>query len=127
MIWCDRIRKKFPNILGKLAFVECPSGWETLIEHMCLDIVKYETYLLADPSYSPIVFLQLKEKFGGLTAYYQGGHIKGDHISAIGDMIHSYEQKSNSICSLCGAIDSVTRKIYTRGWVYVRCESCYNA
>lgn len=127
MIWCDRIRKKFPKLLGKLAFIECPSGWEKLIEDMCLDVVKYETYLVADPDYSPIVFIQIKEKFGGLVAYYQGGHINGDYISAVSDIIHDYEKRAMDVCSLCGAVDSVTRKIYTRGWVYTRCKDCINA
>jgi len=57
----------------------------------------------------------VKEKFGGLRFYVNGGD------RATEAYIHFAEFLSNSVCEDCGATIGVTQ---TSGWVYTRCPSC---
>ena len=122
-MWCESIRKRFPTLLGDLAGIECPAGWETMIEQMCLDILKYEAFLVDNTNYTPVRFVQIKEKFGYLRAYHDGGTINNDiFISIIPTVIRQYEDISASVCNVCG---STNAKLYVkRSWMYPVCDDC---
>jgi hypothetical protein len=61
---------------------------------------------------------QIKEKFGGLCFYYNGGD---DDIYG---MTRLAESLSYKICEHCGTTINVGK---TQGWIYVCCKSCHNA
>lgn len=65
----------------------------------------------------PIQITQIKEKFGGLRFYINGGD----------DSIYAYigfaESLSYKICESCGTTHNVGQ---TKGWIYTCCKKCYD-
>jgi len=70
--------------------IECGDGWYDLVDKMCEDL----SYLAKLES-SDTIFVQIKQKFGGLRCYADYTHIQ--HI-----VIDYYERKSYHICEICG-------------------------
>jgi hypothetical protein len=64
-----------------------------------------------------VVATQVKEKFGSLNFYYNGGD---DYISG---MISLAENMSNDICEFCGSTENIG---HTKGWIYTICKSCHS-
>lgn len=62
--------------------------------------------------------VQVKEKFGGLRFYIDGG---SDEIFT---MIHMAEHLSYGICEQCGATKNVTQN--ETGWISTLCPTCRN-
>jgi hypothetical protein len=60
---------------------------------------------------------QIKEKFGGLCFYYNGGDNK------ISGMVYLAESLSYRICEQCGTTLNVGQ---TSGWIYTCCWDCLN-
>lgn len=60
---------------------------------------------------------QIKEKFGGLRFYYDGGD------RDIFGMTRLAESLSYAICETCGSTKDVGR---TQGWYYTICKPCYD-
>jgi hypothetical protein len=109
----------------------CGDGWYELLNSLCEEIdchieqenfnrkrryekLKWWRKLFTKPQ-SAITFeaRQVKEKFGSLRFYYDGGddRIKG--------MVRMAESISNRICDVCGG---AARPVYpTESWVAVRC------
>lgn len=58
---------------------------------------------------------QIKEKFGGLCFYYEGGN---DYIEGL---IGLAERMCYSTCEYCGTTENVG---HTQGWISTICESC---
>ena len=65
----------------------------------------------------PIQITQIKEKFGGLRFYINGGD---DYIYG---MIALAESLSYKICESCGTTINVGQ---TQGWIYTCCKDCYD-
>ena len=63
----------------------------------------------------PVVFDQVKEKYGTLTVYYHGGD---GYIRALVDMVASF---SSVTCEFCGTTKDT---VLTSGWISVRCPAC---
>lgn len=59
---------------------------------------------------------QIKEKFGGLRFYINGGD---DYIYG---MIDLAEHMSYNTCEICG--DTKTVKLRGKGWLFTRCDDC---
>lgn len=104
---------------------ECGDGWYDLIDTMCERIQSHidhtnkrrDILLTKEPDQAPdevpqVVAVQVKEKFGTLRFYYDGGN---DHIRGIVNMA---EAISNRICMTCGK----PGKLHTKGWWNVACE-----
>jgi hypothetical protein len=64
-----------------------------------------------------LVMIQVKEKFGGLRIYSQGGD---DHIIS---MIQIVESLSYRICENCGAMNQTVRQTRTN-WIRTLCADC---
>jgi len=97
--------------------VECGDGWYMLIEQLMENI---ESHLDPENTWPrkeriPLEIIQIKEKFGGLRFYYNGGDdiVKG--------MIQLAEGLSYHICEHCGSTKNVTQ---TTGWIKTLCEDC---
>jgi len=58
---------------------------------------------------------QIKEKFGGLRFYYNGGD------DVIHGMVSLAENLSYEICELCGSTKNIMQ---TEGWITTLCEDC---
>ncbi len=92
---------------------ECSDGWYNLIDELCDTIQSYiDMNSRPDNVIPQVVVEQVKEKFGTLRFYYQGG----DRL--IDGMVWFAESMSSRICEECG--NPGTRK--GQGWIYTACE-----
>ena len=92
----------------------CGDGWFTLIEELCGNIQSYIDNNSRPGRIIPQVTVdQVKEKFGTLRFYYQGGN------DVIDGMVWFAESMSGRICEVCGnpGIRQGT------GWVYTACKA----
>jgi hypothetical protein len=87
-------------------------GWFGLIEALSKEIVYHETHLKDKTNYQPVVIEQIKEKFGGLRFYYQGGneYIRG--------LVNMAEIIADQTCETCGA----PGKKRSGGWIRTLCD-----
>jgi|SRR5581483_2190357 len=106
----------FKNIYGHpsktcMAFgLDCGEGWYDLIYETCKKIKELDRD-------NTFVFLQIKEKFGGLRLYCSGGN------KEIGVIISKAEDESYKICEYCGTKENIT----TEGrWILTLCKDCRN-
>jgi len=86
-------------------------GWYWLIDNLCLQL-QHDTDVNDQPQ---VVASQVKEKFGGLRFYVNGG--TDQQYGAI----HFAEMLSSSICEICGTTKGVGQ---TEGWINSLCEKC---
>lgn len=96
--------------------IECGDGWYWLIHNLIDTIDRY----LTDNKHlniQPIQITQIKEKFGSLRFYYNGG----DEL--IRGMVWLAESMSYYICEDCGTTDDIG---HTEGWILTVCKNCAN-
>lgn len=116
--------------------IACGDGWYDLIDQLCGEIqnqvdnvnrnrrnkLKLSARTLVPVNFEEITCeaTQVKEKFGGLRFYVEGGD---EYISGA---IAMAESLSYQICTECGCKSDVdTQK--NRGWIYTLCKSCKSA
>jgi hypothetical protein len=115
--------------------IECGDGWYNILNSLCFQIQSYIDFREemnehivkrnkeADPegqidqqmlveSIPQAVVSQVKEKFGTLRFYYDGGDEKID------GMVRMAEAMSAVTCEVCGNAG----KIRGRGWYYTSCD-----
>lgn len=89
-------------------FFECGNGWFDLIRRLSFSLSAL-TALAADD----ILVVQVKEKYGRLRVYVDGGNEEAQ------DLIDAAEEESQYICDLCGAAGSLS----VTGWRSTRCAA----
>jgi len=102
--------------------IECGDGWYDLINSICQIVgslnknIKDRNRLIAGNNETIIDFKfdQIKEKFGGLRAYYSGGN---DYIRGLVSMA---ETMSYKICEVCGNKGKPNKG----GWISTLCDGC---
>lgn len=130
---CDRYPKIFADRHGSATETlmcwgfECGDGWFNIIDKLCANIQNHidwrnksrERLLESNPHNVPIlpeipqvVAVQVKEKFGTLRFYYDGGD---DYIRGLAAMADSM---SAVTCEECGKPG--TRR--GRNWLYTACD-----
>lgn len=109
--------KNYPQLFSKPfgGFAIGP-GWWPIIEKLCANIQSYidwsNTNRKERPVVEQVVVEQIKEKFGGLRFYYQGGDDK------IAGMVRMAECWADHSCEDCGAPG--TRR--SGGWIRTLCD-----
>lgn len=122
--------KSFPKIFPKLDrsqsdsvtfWFECSDGWYNIIYTLCSNIQNYIDWKIENNKLSPleaeslqVVATQIKEKYGTLRFYANGGD------EATDGMIGLAESFSAHTCEGCGNVG----KNYNDGWVRTHCEPC---
>ena len=91
---------------------ECGDGWFWLVDQLMSSIQNY----CKNNKKPSISVTQIKEKFGGLRFYYDGGNDK------INGMVWFAENLSYQICETCGTTNHVGQT--TKGWIYTICKDC---
>ncbi|WP_043765384.1 hypothetical protein [Algiphilus aromaticivorans] len=111
-----------------------PDGWHRLVVEACAGLARH----------SPQGhWLQIKEKFGGLRLYYDGGPLRLDLQAADGvhciafspggglveptdlnALISGLEKASRETCCLCGGVQGTGRAVCFSGWWLTACETC---
>ena len=104
----DPLRQDIPTMIALWGF-ECGDGWMDLIYRLSREISTYIESIGLD-----IVATQVKEKFGTLRFYTDGGD------EEVFRLIDAGEHESATICELCGAPGTLAMK----GWCSTRCSSC---
>jgi hypothetical protein len=88
---------------------EIGDGWYKLMYDLVEGLAKIDTE-------KSIKVFQIKEKFGGLRFYYNGG--PGREAD---DLVDIAEDRSFHTCEECG---EPGKEVNPTGWIYVRCEKC---
>ena len=102
---------------------DCGDGWFNIINQLCQNIQNhiewnnknFEKGYAQYKQVPQVVATQVKEKFGSLRFYYDGGD---DFISGLVSMA---ESMSGVTCECCG-VPTTSRTIH--GWVTTLCEAC---
>ena len=124
----ERMTTKFPLMFeGRHGGFETGPGWWPIIEALCTNIQEHinwqnsnrELLLKNNPNnyeipkeVPQVVIQQIKEKFGGLRFYYEGGDER------IRGMVIMAESWAGSSCEECGAPGYRT----SEGWIKTLCE-----
>jgi hypothetical protein len=95
----------------------CGDGWYPII---------YDTCELLEFIKAPLVWTQIKEKFGGLRMYY---HFTEDDFpllmrNAVDAIINAAEEKASRTCESCGDFHTAYIRC-TFGWYRCECDECY--
>ena len=107
----ERFPKMFAQPYGGFC---CGEGWWPIIESLCSNIQHYINWKNKEAEVVPqVVVAQIKEKFGGLRFYYDGGD---EHISGMVIMAESWADKS---CETCGSPGTSGGK----GWIKTLCPT----
>lgn len=112
--FAKRMEEKYPKMFsqpyGGFAVGE---GWWPILQALCSNIQHYLNWKNKDSEVVPqVVVAQIKEKFGGLRFYYDGGD---DRIQGMVSMAESWADKSCEICGKPG-----TRR--SGGWIRTLCD-----
>lgn len=99
---------------------EVGDGWYTIIDHLCSNIQSHidwinQNHEKGNENYEPVpqvVATQVKEKFGGLRFYYNGGD---EYIDGLVRMAESWAE---STCERCGNLG----KLRGQYWLYTACD-----
>jgi hypothetical protein len=107
----DRFPKMFATPYGGFC---CGEGWWPILETLCGQIQHHIDWKIKQGNdITQVTVAQIKEKFGGLRFYYDGGD---DEICGMVSMAESWASAS---CEICGAPGSSGGK----GWIKTLCPT----
>jgi hypothetical protein len=117
-VFAKQMEEKYPKMFaqpyGGFAIGE---GWWPIIESLCANIQSHTDWWNKNretrPVVEQVVVAQIKEKFGGLRFYYDGGD---DQISG---MVRMAEAWASHACEECGAPGTAGGK----GWIKTLCST----
>ena len=113
----QRLKEKYPKMFSQpYGGIAVGAGWWPIIESLCANIQHYTDWWNKNredrPVVEQVVVAQIKEKFGGLRFYYDGGDEKID------GMVRMAESWADHSCEECGA-PGKSRK---GGWIKTLCD-----
>lgn len=103
-----RWRKPYRSIYPISFGFECGDGWFKIINNLIKKIDKLDVN-------NEVRIFQIKEKFGGLRVYVEGGL-----TDEMYDLIEKAETKSYKTCENCGKPGKPNKF----GWISTLCEDC---
>ena len=112
-----RMKEAYPKIFAKpFGGFAIDKGWWPIIETLCSNIQRHTDFWNKNherfPVVEQVVVVQVKEKFGGLRFYYDGGD---DQIRGMVTMAESW---ADSVCEECGK----PGKLRGGGWMKTLCD-----
>ena len=112
--FAQRMEKSYPKMYsGKYGGFAVGKGWYPIIERLSSNIQQHIEFANRKNEVCPqVVVEQIKEKFGGLRFYYQGGD---DNVAG---MVRMAEAWADIACEECGGIG----KRRSGGWVRTLCD-----
>lgn len=113
--FAKHMEEQFPKMfVGKNGGFECGEGWWPILEALCANIQHHINWKNKQSEIVPqVTVAQIKEKFGGLRFYYDGGD---EHINGMVRMAESWASHS---CETCGA-PGTSR---SGGWIKTLCDT----
>ena len=115
----DEMQEYFPAVypkmfVGKYGGVACGAGWFNILNQLCQNIQSHIDWKNSkEEVVAQVTIAQIKEKFGSLRFYYDGGD---DYISG---MVTLAESMSGVTCEDCGDV-GVHRN---GGWIRTLCDT----
>lgn len=112
--FAKRMEEKFPAMFtGAYGGFAVGKGWWHIIETLCANIQSHIDWANRKEQVVPqVVVAQVKEKFGGLRFYYDGGD---DNVHG---MVRLAEAWADSSCETCGD----KGKHRSGGWIRTLCD-----
>lgn len=112
--FAKRMEETYPKIFeGRYGGFAVGPGWWPILESLCANIQSHIDWKEKQNNSVPqVVVEQIKEKFGGLRFYYQGGD---DTIDGMVRMAESWAEHS---CEECGA----PGERRSGGWIKTLCD-----
>jgi hypothetical protein len=115
-LFAKRMEEKYPKMFaGQYGGFAVSEGWWPIIESLCANIQSHTDWWNTNrkerPVVEQVVVEQIKEKFGGLRFYYQGGD------DTIRGMVRMAESWAGHSCETCGAPGTSGG----RGWIKTLC------
>ena len=115
-----RMQEKFPEMFSRpYGGFAVGAGWWPIIESLCDNIHRHVEFKNEQrdrwnrgDGCEPVIVAQIKEKFGGLRFYYDGGD------SAVAGMVTMAESWAAHTCEECGK----PGKSRTGGWIRTLCD-----
>jgi len=112
--FAERMEKSYPKMFqDKYGGFAVGKGWYPILERLCANIQQHIEWKNRTEEVVPqVVVEQIKEKFGGLRFYYQGGD------EQIAGMVRMAEAWADIACEECGGIG----KRRGGGWIRTLCD-----
>jgi hypothetical protein len=112
--FAERLEKSYPKMYGgQYGGFAIGKGWWPIIESLSANIQQHIEFANSKEQVCPqVVVEQVKEKFGGLRFYYEGGD------EQIHGMVRMAEEWAGMSCEDCGA----PGKRRGGGWVRTLCD-----
>ena len=126
-ITTEELINKYPKIFqdyegnpGRCNWYGVPDGWLSVIDKLCGSMQSYIDHVTRyidgkEVKVPQVTCSQMKEKFGGLRFYTNGG----DEMTE--GMIMMAEHICSLTCQDCGSEENIGR---TGGWITILCEKC---
>jgi hypothetical protein len=120
-VFAKRMEERYPKIFeGRYGGFSCGPGWYPILEKLCANIQshidwkneQFEKYSRGE-AVPQVVAAQIKEKFGGLRFYYDGGD------DVVRGMVRMAEAWADSSCEDCGA----PGRQRNGGWIRTLCDA----
>jgi len=113
--FAKRMEEQFPKMFAtSYGGFACGEGWWPILENLCSNIQHHIDWKNKESEVVPqVIVAQIKEKFGGLRFYYDGGD---ERIRGMVQMAESWADRS---CEICGAPGSSGGK----GWIKTLCPT----
>lgn len=123
--WADPFYADFPHLYEEIDISSSSmsygcsigKGWKPLIRELCFQLVELD---------SGVVFVQIKEKFGGLRIYYRFAQMSTGQeptewqIQEADRLIEETVRKADESCETCGKPGSLRKT--KREWLYRSCD-----
>ena len=117
----ERLQTNYPGMFDRpYGGVSTGPGWWPIVESLCSNIDSHQTwnnqmaarYPAEYTAFKPVQVAQIKEKFGGLRFYYDGGDAQ------IRGMVQMAEAWAENTCEECGK----PGKRRSGGWIRTLCD-----
>lgn len=120
----DRLREVYPKMYDNAYDVYVGPGWMTIVETLTAAIQSYidrrnkfhETRPDKVQEVEQVIVSQIKEKFGGLRFYYDGGD---SYIDGMVDLAEHWAEKT---CEECGKPGHLRKDL---PWIKTLCDEHY--
>jgi hypothetical protein len=97
MDFYDELAEKFPRMYGEHGDVWVDKGWRPIIFALSSCIQSHLDWVNRDgENVAQVVVAQVKEKFGGLRFYYDGGD---EYVDGLVSMAEMWAERT---CEVCG-------------------------
>ena len=117
MDFFDKLRQDYPLMYGESYDLYVDEGWHPIILALTQQIqARIDWSDKIEQPIDQVKVSQIKEKFGGLRFYYDGGD---EYIEGMVDMAERWASRT---CEICG--DRATK--HTSGWIKTVCDKHFD-